>query len=872
MAVGYANYLHTRWSDSVDVRAGPLIDEDKQPAVEVDSEGNTHVVWIETVNGKATVCYDMVDASGVPEQNVIIPEDVITRQYDSAYPDLYIDKDDNVHIAWLEYDFDYYGPPAGDQIFYRMIDTNNMLFPLNNADQVTNFGVNREFVNIVTDQTCQPTIIYAFQVPAGQQPWEIWESHKNGAVWQSQNLYSGVEGEDLRRPSTDVFEIDEEDVAATSFQSKDPTDQNDYWDINLGLLEISSGSGMTQWITRDNDIDDIDSNIRCVHQDGAIYVVWVAEDADGIKDEVRIVALRASYDPNLQLDTITYGERTIMNNNRKVGESSNEFSAGLAVKKYPKVSAAYLDEISYDDDGTPYIRKIIQVDVIWTEWIGTSGVNGDWMICYSEMVNDTRSLMEFDWEVLKPITYTDGYPQITTSQLRSSTRSGDWLDDDGNFRIVHLDSYLGTSKLWYSTTRDRWKPVNDISTVAPINSPTFEESDMEIDEDNGLHVVYRKGSSSDVYYTYWASGSRPPGLPTWGPVQINPGGSCFNPRMTTYVDDDGNVFAIIVMLLSINNDWDLWFTRMDCTQTQVDKSEYLDCSTPDDPAEQYIQLANNMNDENIGIVWSEFVDMTYHYDIFFGIVDYDNEEVLSGSNAFLAHTTMSDTDPAIDCDPGGDYHILYWVDQDIYYNAIVYDEASEDYETLHGSDIQIDDQAGTDAAYDGQIKADRPFNRRDNNEFCVDQVTRPNMFLHITYTTHHVMGGYTRSTIWYTKLNIEGEIVVEAKNLLPDTDYYSYCPMKTELTINNENQLALLYSGDFVNPQRPFPGFWERIGYMRLDNNGETVIEQTYINRYKGGTQWPAADFDENDRLNVVFDHRNSFGNWRFAHMWEMEQ
>lgn len=85
------------WSTPVDISGSPGVSQ--EPAIAIDSNGTTHVVWQDTTPSVYEVFYACKPSDGSWSAPIIISPD---GAFPSQYPDIAIDGDDNLHVVWQE--------------------------------------------------------------------------------------------------------------------------------------------------------------------------------------------------------------------------------------------------------------------------------------------------------------------------------------------------------------------------------------------------------------------------------------------------------------------------------------------------------------------------------------------------------------------------------------------------------------------------------------------------------------------------------------------------------------------------------------------------------------------------------------------------
>jgi hypothetical protein len=851
-ALGYANYLRNRWSDSIDVRQNKVVEgEWNQPSLCVDSEGYTHIVWIDNSNSVNETFYASVDPAGRIFCNPKSVETQALRQSVSKYPDIYVDQTDTIHISWLEV----VQENQRDDIYYSKLSAQGTV--INGPIQVTNSGTPKEYLNILADtgSTPQPKIVYA-QDTSGN--WDIYKVEYDNyqSIWLNPSVIIN-DGKEQRKPSADVGEYGNSDYLYIAFQQRaNPTSDWEIWMWN-------NYSAPTSWRLTDDSIDDINPNLCILHQQMLVYVVWTKENAIDKRDKILLVGIDGKSNNH---QSITYGSTPGSNNTHiQVGHDSNN-TTPYDVKGFPKVSVSEISNSSNRDNSSDFY----QINVIWRE---RTFPNTDWGIYYSELTVDGRNLTDGSQQYL--VDCGVGFPQIASSQIRSSERINNWFDRDGNFRVLHYQSYIaGVNHLWYLSTRERW---GDRAHVGD-NNGTEINLDLTIDDNNGLHIVYESRTTKGrIYYRCWLNGGRPgSNSSSVGPIAISDvNHNCIDPKITTIMNGTTVEAIIIYKDMSLrDNTGEFWFYRLDSTTGQMIRNERLKCTSPDYDIEYGHSIVNDYKHDRIGVVWYEDLPPPLKMEIAFGVVDYNNRCKRAEILTAVEGSSHDDVNPAMDVDLLGNFHIVYhrW-DGDIYYNVV---EKSTGYYKVYQHDIHVDDSSVPMYSRYPAICIDKVIHRRSENKKEHENISTSNRFIHITYTRKDIEN--IRWMLWYTKLNSNGKIVVKEKDILRLEDnrsiYYSDDPIISTIDVNEDNQLGIVYHGK-MHRGTHWPQMYSHYNlfFIKLDNNGEILTQETLVSQeYNRDSKHPAIEYDRKGRLSVVWEHNDLYMGWEASHCWEMEQ
>jgi len=809
VSLAYANSMRQKWQGGSIIQSNSVTTgEMRQPSIALDSEGYSHIVWIDDSNGFNEVFYASKYPSG---QQWCSPNGL--SQQDSRYPDVYIDENNNVHVAWIERWFDPEPRRWTYDIYYEKLDTSgqNLVGPV----LVTSSTNSREYINIYTDQNSDPTIVYG-EFAGGD--WDIKWVHFINGWWGAPLWITNDNNIDQRKPSADILEDDNTVYTYIGYQRQNRIDPNDHWEI---WMWNNWAQPVNLQITN-NDVDDINPNLCTERHWGFVNIVWTAEDIDDNRDQVRLCVIDGG-----EIEAITYPDNPNGPGLRWCnvgGPSSN--TVGEDVKDFPKVSAT---EITNPRGGGEAARAI-QITVIWREY---STVQTEWWAFGSILTWDGRCLTPDDQTLLFPC--YDGIPQITGSEIRAVDNIDDWLDCDGNFRLLYYQEDGPNLHLFLASTRELW-----MSTVSLTNSEEHTQiyPHMDIDGASGLHIVYQTlndvTNNNEIYYGYWPGGNRNPNLDPWFLISDS-AHDCVRPQVIGRLEGMIPEGIVVYKDLDEGQNGELMWTRFKSDGSTTYARTTLGCVDTQNQANEPFdhRIVHCSEKLQIGIIWSEWESAQRNLDVHFGIVNIFNIEALEETNSTVDGSTGVDRHPDIEVDLVGDYHIVYTRQSVIYYNGVHYD--SPDYEKMYANDIRISE---TDVQSDyPSIAIDLELHRRADPawggiEYNHTTLGQTNRFIHITFSRY-------RSTeedyiLRYVKIDDAGELIIPEKDVtglaLNRNSYYSDTHIISQIVLNEENQVGIVYYGK-MHHGSSWPALDPRyaVFFSKLDNNGEVITIETYI-------------------------------------------
>jgi hypothetical protein len=839
MALGYSNYMKNQWSERKLFTSNVLADESKQPSIMVDSEGYSHIVFIDNND---EIRYMSIDPAGRIWKDPFSLENG-NLPNPSYFPDLYIDCDDNIHVCWLEH-----VGQNRDDIYYMKLKTDGTILigPLQLTNQ--NNANSREYLNIVTNLNWLPTIIYAEK----HNDWDIYQMNSDIlGRWIGPTALVNA-ANDQRKPSADIGESNNANYIYCVYQE---LTGNNNWDI---WVWTNFGVAPSNWKIKSSvgglNLKEPTPTIAVAYRSMAVYITW-AEDPDCIMLhtfdglDANHVPKVYGYNPALPLTT----------ENIRVGEGLHSKVA------FPKLSLSYIS----NSHARTNARDLIQIDIVWRE----RDNNGNWWLALSEVTQDGRSLTVHNQRYIR-IFGENNLQAISSSQLRSTTRSN-WLDSDGNFRLITVEDLTGSpaiGKLYFYSTRERWESVSNVGN----GNVALVKPQIANDSMNGLHLVFEDDSNLNglytIWYAYYNGWTRPPQQPTMGPVRISDVGfrSC-SPKIS-YITSPW-IGSPIIRITYVR--WigpfssQARFVEVNSINGNIIKDEPVPVSNdflgniPD------ISVVPDFSKGRIIYAWSEF-ESGRGYEIHIAVTTCENEPIQSETSSLVEGSSGDDINPAMDIDySDGTIYIVYERStfKDVYLNGFYWNEQSSSYVRSLGNDIKINDRLQPEDAMDPSIKIDQTIHRRTENNINQDKTSKTNHFQHVVYC--RTLPGTNKYNLMYTKWTKHNvyDTIIEEKDITslgPNRNvYYSDVPIKGRIILDQSNRVSIVYYGKMHHGANwpPLQNHYA-VFFTKLDNNGEILTSETHISYDPNrDSMRPIALYDKNDEINIVWEY-NSVNGW----------
>jgi len=259
---------------------------------------------------------------------------------------------------------------------------------------------------------------------------------------------------------------------------------------------------------------------------------------------------------------------------------------------------------------------------------------------------------------------------------------------------------------------------------------------------------------------------------------------------------------------------EIYYTKLDNNgNTLVDDTRV----TTDSAGSWYPAIAMDTNN-NVHITWYDKRDL--YIEIYYTKLD-NNGNTLVNDTRVTSHSAGSVGSPTIAVDTNNNIHITWkdWRDgnDEIYYTKL----------DNNGNTLVNDTRVTTDSAASA----------------CPAIAVDTNNNVHITWEDW----GVGSPEIYYTKLDNNGNTLVDATRLTSDSPGSQY--PKIAMDTNNNVHITWCDSRD---------GTWPEIYYTKLDNNGNTLVNDTRVTTDSAASACPAIAMDTNNNVHITwYDDRD---------------
>ena len=813
-AVSYANLQRDQWShhtlvtnNSVSFNFSTSTPAHRQ-AVAVDSQGFTHVAWIDKRLGTDSVFYSSVEPSGRKWTNdTSIETGQSCLRTASSYVDIFVDNLDYVHLTWLD---------DGDIHYTRLTTQGVINMPAGNPSiiQVTNSASNaKEYLNIVTDDTIQPSIYiyYCIQNTSQGADWDVaWSTIQFVAgryrVMSSDALLINT-ASNLRRVYADIGLLNflQERVFLT-YQD----DAQNNWDVHWRQYDLNGILEAQSQLTSD-EVKDYDPHIDVSYRHGISAVVWCREGETEDYIFCRIMEPGAT--------DHTYGGVS-----RIIGYPYQPTIYGT--KEYPRVAIGVIQNLlSY-----PYTPANMEIHVVWRQLNLPASA---YQIYHTHCSADGRSFQAPDENVMADEGY--GYPLVTT--VDEGSVSIPHYIKDGHFRATWFqrESATGNHAIAYRTTNAMWKGIRNITDTNEVEK----DSDLVIDANGDYHLAWTEEDGSghrEICYANWID-SNPYSAPTTS-ANITHNASnddSYRPKIVTFEESGVMKVTMIWIDTDIRQNGDIWITTFEAEDpSQVDlQPTNISCSPEDNNLEYDHRIAYDEQNQWIAITWCE--DYNGDRALWVGVVDYANTLITQEHK--IAYGVAYDCyDPSIcieeqTCSVNIAYVRVYASGHNVHYTQI--NVGAGEYSKYF--DVNITD--GSNYRYP-EIAIDHETRRFENNTYAIrSDFNNRDRFVHIIYSDLvNVTTNPYRYALLYQKLCLNGTNVIDEKMILPDDfwlvpTFRSRCHIRSVIRLDEDNRLEVIHlSKVFRGNIWPVPSAKVSVFYTKIDNNGEILCAEMFIN------------------------------------------
>jgi len=818
MLLSHGNLQRDQWSNhrlvsnnSVNFNFSTSTPAHRQ-AMAIDSQGFSHNVWIDQRSNVAEVYYSSTQPSGRNwTSDTSLESGHACAQTASSYVDIFVDNFDNLHVCWLD---------DGDIYYTRLDPQGSPNLPQGNQAiiQVTNSASSaKEYLNIITDDAAPPGIpsIYFYYNIQDVTQGIDWDVAWSKITVNPQLIYQVTFSDtilintlsNLRRVYADVglLNFNQERVFLV-FQD----DVNTNWDVEWRQYQFTGTLDTQLWVANTND-DEYDPHIDVSYEHGGSAVVW--RTTAGSTDELyyRLIAPGAV--------EYTYGQAAY-----QIGYSFTT-GGGHGGKEYPKVAIA----VTQNQIPNPYDIANHEIQIVWRQWDETTG---EYAIFHSRCNADGRSFQAPNETVLAGEGY--GYPLVTSVDEGSLVYPR--YIKDGHFRATwfQLEGGLDTYAVAYRTTNPMWKGIRDITTTDEIET----DSDLVIDVNGDYHLAWTEEDGSgqrDICYANWIDSDPFSAPTTTADITHNASGTdSYRPKIVTI--EESSVIKVVMIWVDevINSNGDLWITTFEAEDpSQVDLSPTnVSCSPADNNQEHDHRIAHDDQNQWIAITWCE--DYQSNRGLWLGVVGYDNAQIVQ-ENIVTSSAVYDCYDPSI------------YIEEQTFTVNIAYVRVYSTYYLVFYTQIYVGmssyskyfDTSITENGYYRypEIVIDHETRRLEDNSYAIrDDNNNRDRYVHIVYSKIVNESSPQRWALCYQKLFLNATKVIDEKMILPDDywwvpTYRSYEPIRSVVRLDIDNRLEIISLQETNRGNWwPVPGEKLTLYYTKIDNNGEILVAEMFIN------------------------------------------
>lgn len=864
----------------------------------IDCNGYLHVAFIEEYNNVQEICYMQLNPNmDVRVSTVRIEVGHQTQGWDSLDPEITIDKDEDVHIAWREPE-NIIGP-----IWHVSLDLsgNEIANSFNVVDTINNprgwFVAN----HLNLEASRRRTALYM--------TWAEPDAHWEDGLRTVKTDYQGKEVSNvLRRYQGQYAWIPEHGYYSPSM---------DIYHYESTIEEIVVLCEHTDYNTHPSPNDDVTG----------IGLWWVKDlGAPNHLFDVGMATywppMNYPFGPSNYLDPdvdVDYDSGQLCGVFRCKQRSAPTISYYANLKYISTPKSSYSLSPTYHDDvmditdtlqpqgwgGIPRycfnpqisINQYDEVRVVYEEadYLASVALRRDGRLFHGKADSSHRN-----YYLTKPYTAGDfnsgvfrfAHPQVISTDLSYASRSAPF-DNDANFHSAYLQlsdpNGPGTDQhLIFETTRQFGNSPGrlDASLVGEFNP------DIACDEYDGRHVVWYGLDTIDgfdVYYSYYAAGlDIGTDSPTIGPIDLDAGSSdgVIEPQVAVSTDDDGLVVVHIVW-----DEYDMGPPIVDYlkyTQILIDpvtpgNSEYdppvIDGETvdgsPTDRIYGHVRIVpyNDYDPKTLTdpMDYYEYVFMTWyndHGEVLWHAIDWENDWIADDE------VTDNGMDPEIDVDSLSNIYIVYKSGIHGYLSKWEFApvnswERPDDDGVFEGGDIEIDEPGSSPQfqVHDPKIILDRITDRRDGG----DHKNVVNPFIHIIYSGIHDQSLVDKHHLYYVKYHVNGEPVINAPRVIfPPLsgiyDYYSDVSIDARMALTRDNEIAVVFGATIETDEvdNDFGYNWhpidqsDHLWLLYLTNNGMVHSNPVFINQdYNDDCMNADVAMTSDNTFNVVYFQSN---------------
>jgi len=816
-AVSYANLQRDQWSNhrlvsnnSVNFNFTTSTPAHRQ-AVAIDSQGFSHIVWIDQRNAVPEVYYSSVEPSGRGwTSDTSLETGNACAQTASSYVDIFVDNFDNIHVGWID---------DGDIYYTRLDPQGSPNLPQGNQAiiKVTNSAASaKEYLNIIVDDAAPPVVpsiffYYNIQDVTHGIDWDVaWSRITVDPFLIFQVTFADTilipTDSNLRNVSADVGLMDSSQERVFLVVQDDVSTD---WDIEWRQYDFAGMLEAQMWVANTND-DEVDPHIDVSYETGGSAIVW--KTTDGSVDELyyRLIAPSAV--------EFTYGQAAY-----QIGYSMTT-GGGHGGKEFPKVAIAN----TQNQIPNPYSIANQEIHVVWRQWDETTS---EYAIYLSRCNADGRPFQAPNETILVGEGY--GYPLVTSVDEGSLVYPR--YIKDGHFRATwfQLEGGIDTYAVAYRTTNPMWKGIRNITVTDEIET----DADLVIDVNGDYHLAWTEDTSGqrEICYANWIDSDPYSAPTTTADITHNQSNDdSYRPKIVIFNDSGVMKVTMIWIDTDIRQNGDIWITTFEAEDpSQVHLSPTnISCSPEDNNVEYDHRIAHDDQNQWIAITWCE--DYSGDRALWVGVVDY--------ANAHIVHENKVTYSAVYDC-----YDPSIYIEEQTQSVNIAYVRIYATYHLVYYTQIHI----GLDSYskyFDNSITSngffrypeiviDHETRRLENNSFAIrSDFDNRDRYVHIVYSKTVNESSPERHALCYQKLFLNGTVVIGEKMILPD-DYWwvptfrSYVPIRSVIRLDVDNRLEIVSLQETLRGNWwPIPSAKTSLYYTKIDNNGEILVAETFIN------------------------------------------
>ena len=422
----------------------------------------------------------------------------------------------------------------------------------------------------------------------------------------------------------------------------------------------------------------------------------------------------------------------------------------------------------------------------------------------SQRLYPSQNYVYEDEEYKVDITFNSGeasaYPDCTDQPC-----FGPQAFSDFTIHISKISSEVNTEPGWSEDMRITNDPADSINPK------------IAVDSNNNVHIVWeesRNGNYYDIYYTK---------LGNKGNTLIDDKrltrDATYSSQPAIAIDSNNNVH------MTYTTDW-IYYTKLDNDgNILVDNKKLTVLIGYGYDEEAYVlgypRIANDSND-NVHVVWDD--GRNPKSELYYMKLDNNGNKLVSDKRLTYDSELSWHQDNIIDSDDN--IHIA-WADYRFGTEGIYYTKLDNNGNTL------IDDKRVT-----------------ENSESLWDLTSGidSNDNIHIAYSDHGV--GEYNTEIYYTKLDNNGNPLVDNLRLTNDPKISS----GPAIAVDSNNNVHIVWEDSR-------DGLFPEIYYTKLDNNGNTLVEDIRLTHDPEYSMYPDIAIDSNDKVHITWtDDRD--GNW----------